>query len=139
EIGGAHGSMLSSYWWIRAPGRSSPGAAHAQAGQPEGSAVLAGLEHDLADMPAAVDQLMGAVGLVQREGLMDERLELAGPYQRPDLRFQFADDLRLVVGAARTQGKAGVGEALGQHREEVEFPGRARGHADPPAAAGHCS
>ena len=49
-------------------------------------------------MPAAVDQLIGAVGLVQREGLMDERLQLAGPYQRPDLRFQFADDLRLVVG-----------------------------------------
>ena len=71
------------------------------------------LEHDLADVPAAVDQLMGAVRLVQREGLMDERLDLAGPYQRPDLRFQFADDLRLVVGAARTPGRADVGEALG--------------------------
>src|SRR5262249_51947242 len=59
------------------PGKShscswcDPGAAHALAGRPEGSAVLAGLEHDLADVPAAVDQLKGAVGLVQREGLMD--------------------------------------------------------------------
>src|SRR5260370_40383187 len=116
-----------------------PGAAHALAGRPEVSAVLAGLEHDLADVPAAVDQLVGAVGLVQREGLMDERLELAGPYQRPDLRFQFADDLRLVVGAARTQGRADVGEALGQHRGEVELPGRALDHADLHDAAVHAA
>ena len=89
---------------------------------------------ELADAPAAVDQLMGAVGLVQREGLMDERLELVGPYRGQTCA---SSSPMICALSSALQGRADVGEALGQHRGEVELLGRALHHADLRDAAVH--
>src|SRR6202161_1784881 len=94
-------------------------------------------DHDLAELAACGEALVGGRCLVERERGGDRHAQLAGLEQRQRLTFEQARDERFVLERARAQRRAVDSRALAHQREQVELALRAGAdadHRDPPAA-----
>src|SRR4051794_4919827 len=79
-----------------------------------------GVEHDLADVLAALHQAMGLGGLVQREGAEDDGPDGAGLDEGPDPGAELRGDGGLECDRAGAEGGAGDREPTPQDRPEVD-------------------
>ena len=93
-------------------------------------------EHDLAELAARREALVGGGGLVEREGLGDRHAQRARVEQRQHLALEAPRGERLLLQRPRAQGRAVDARALAHQREQVQLALGAGGHADhddPPA------
>src|SRR5205823_14367040 len=102
-----------------------------------GAAALLNDEHDLAELAAGFESLVGGGRLLEGEGGCDRHTERAGVEQRQDFVLETPSDERFLLQRASAQRRAEYAGALAHQRQQVELALGACSGADhgQPAAA----
>ena len=74
--------------------------------------------------------MVSGSGLIQREGLVNLRFDLAAFDKWPDMSLQLGDQIGFFLRSTRAQGRADMGQPLLQHGKQIQIGGCARNNAD---------